>query len=554
MASATLTNTIWPTGTSVGAYLKREQVNGRPIDSAPLGTAAATETVSSTRTLTFTGLSATEQYVASAAINGAWKSVTFWPDEDYQATGNSPEEDETITGNWRFTGITSVTSSFPNSDIASDSQLSTHEADTTAVHGIANTALLAYEGDLVYNVKDSTYGATGDGTTDDRAAIQAAINAAATAGGGIVFLPKGTYRVTLADHSENADYKQGLVVKNAVTLKGAGIGATVIQLAASQTSASGTVAVDVIRNNQITAGGDAGIVIEDLTVDGNAANNASADGQGGINFIRARRVKVQRVHVKNCRGTGSSGFQESFGFEFQLGSDAQFIDCLATRDAGSTASGFSANSAVNVSWTRCLASGMTVAHGFTHNGCRNLVYTSCFSHDNTLYGFNSEVSIDVVYNGCIAGGVAPSAAAVYPFTTSESLGNTGLGFAIAGGTRVSLVGCISRSNGNTGFFFSSSSVDCSIIGGASVGNTNYGVDGSSVTGLQVIGVSFSGNSVGETTGTIDVLIKDPGSRRTYAATNVTTDRAFDANATTTDELADVLGTLLSDLRAYGLVL
>jgi hypothetical protein len=31
------------------------------------------------------------------------------------------------------------------------------------------------------------------------------------------------------------------------------------------------------------------------------------------------------------------------------------------------------------------------------------------------------------------------------------------------------------------------------------------------------------------------------------------DRAYDANATTTDELADVLGTLLSDLRAMGLI-
>lgn len=32
-----------------------------------------------------------------------------------------------------------------------------------------------------------------------------------------------------------------------------------------------------------------------------------------------------------------------------------------------------------------------------------------------------------------------------------------------------------------------------------------------------------------------------------AQTNVTEDRAFDANATTTAELADVLGTLISDL-------
>ena len=39
----------------------------------------------------------------------------------------------------------------------------------------------------------------------------------------------------------------------------------------------------------------------------------------------------------------------------------------------------------------------------------------------------------------------------------------------------------------------------------------------------------------------------------YTPTNVTTDRSYDANATSTDELADVLGTLIADLQAYGLL-
>jgi len=46
----------------------------------------------------------------------------------------------------------------------------------------------------VYNVK--IYGAVGDGTTDDTDAIQDAINAAGAAGGGVVFLPPGTYLVS----------------------------------------------------------------------------------------------------------------------------------------------------------------------------------------------------------------------------------------------------------------------------------------------------------------------------------------------------------------------
>lgn len=36
-------------------------------------------------------------------------------------------------------------------------------------------------------------------------------------------------------------------------------------------------------------------------------------------------------------------------------------------------------------------------------------------------------------------------------------------------------------------------------------------------------------------------------------TNVTTDRVYDANSTTIDELADVLGTLIAELRTKGIL-
>ncbi len=49
-----------------------------------------------------------------------------------------------------------------------------------------------------FDVTSSDFGATGDGSTDDTTAINLATTAADDAGGGTVYIPKGTYKVTAA--------------------------------------------------------------------------------------------------------------------------------------------------------------------------------------------------------------------------------------------------------------------------------------------------------------------------------------------------------------------
>ena len=74
------------------------------------------------------------------------------------------------------------------------------------------------------------------------------------------------------------------------------------------------------------------------------------------------------------------------------------------------------------------------------------------------------------------------------------------------------------------------------------GNVSIGKTTTPTVALDVVGN-------GIISGTLHV-----GTQQTYNITNVVTDRAYDASATTLDEIANVLGTLIADLRAIGLVL
>lgn len=149
-------------------------------------------------------------------------------------------------------------------------------ADSGATNGIK-----WLEGET-FNVK--FYGATGDGSTDDTTAIQAAIDAANTAGGGTVFFPEGTYISTL------------LTMYSNVHLAGVGPTATTIKLKNSTNTA-------LIQGYDFTAlsagdttGGISDFSIRDMTLDGNKANNGTTGY--GIRVYGYRYV-LRDLHIKD---------------------------------------------------------------------------------------------------------------------------------------------------------------------------------------------------------------------------------------------------------------
>src|SRR5437763_13047820 len=83
--------------------------------------------------------------------------------------------------------------------------LGTTAVAAASTAGIASAGAFSPSGaispDAVFNVKN--IGAKGDGTTNDAAAIQKAVDAANTAGGGTVEFPGGTYKTGHTIHLHN---------------------------------------------------------------------------------------------------------------------------------------------------------------------------------------------------------------------------------------------------------------------------------------------------------------------------------------------------------------
>lgn len=149
------------------------------------------------------------------------------------------------------------------------------------------TAALFDKGGQVYDVK--AYGAKGDGSTDDTAAVAAAISAAAT--GGKVYFPAGTYVTST------------ITLPSGVWLVGAGYEATVVQLKA------GTNGHLVVTTNFASLTGtdtpSAGVPFEfgvmNLTLDGNQAGNPS--GGHGL-AIYGYGYLLQDLIIRNANGWG----------------------------------------------------------------------------------------------------------------------------------------------------------------------------------------------------------------------------------------------------------
>lgn len=127
---------------------------------------------------------------------------------------------------------------------------------------------------VVANVRD--YGARGDGTTDDTAAIQAAINA----GTNVVWLPAGTYLVTGLTAAGGVSGPGG-------TIQGVSLFGSTLKLA------------NGANQDLLTLNGQ-GWRVTNLGIDGNKANNTSGNGI----VVKYPRTIIDHVYMNNVPGHG----------------------------------------------------------------------------------------------------------------------------------------------------------------------------------------------------------------------------------------------------------
>jgi hypothetical protein len=194
-------------------------------------------------------------------------------------------------------------------------------AGSSSVNGFGVGSLSDHEGRITrqeiqttgwVNVK--SYGAKGDGTADDTAAIQAAIDASLASKTRLVFLPAGTYRVTssIRAHSLTGDVLGGYRV--GVMLRGSGRYATTIDVDANAST-------DGIVFAALSAYGFGGGV-DDLTVRAHLQDPTKM--RDGLSFTWWTQPTIQGVDVQYA-GRNGYRFTESMDIKADRFS-TQFAD------------------------------------------------------------------------------------------------------------------------------------------------------------------------------------------------------------------------------------
>lgn len=181
-----------------------------------------------------------------------------------------------------------------------------------------------------------SYGAVGDGSTDDSSAFYQALQAAAVAGG-TVYVPAGTFRVS-----------QQYLTGNGIAVRGAGVGATTVKLK------DGLSADNVFSGTSVSD-----CLVADMTINCNRQNYLGATGAVAVFFTLGSRNTIRNVRVTNAFEQGIA----IAGATYTTITDVVVDNTVATlghKDIWIGKSGSTHSTGTTVDSCRLLSSGVTI--------------------------------------------------------------------------------------------------------------------------------------------------------------------------------------------------
>jgi parallel beta-helix repeat protein len=331
----------------------------------------------------------------------------------------------------------------------------------------------------VYDV--TAYGAVANDGLSDTAAVQAALSAAASAGGGTVFLPAGTYEV---DH---------LNIGSNTEMAGDRAGATVLK------REPGT------GQPLLIAGAVSNITVRAIAFNANKPQTSGTPQC--LQFIDTEDFLVvdcvlydSTGHTLYCSGT-TNGTIRNCEFYDGTAASVYMIDCDDILVAGC----FSRTSGEHgYQFENCRTVRFSAAHATENNGsgfymdsCDSVVLEGCLAQSNTNSGFRiystALLNQNITFNGCIA-----------------RLNDTG--FAITDARYFDLAGCMANENG-TGVALVDNLQTCSdfsLTGCHMVGNRKEGITLQGATDGKIEGCLIINNSQSQTNAYDGIYMADGG--------------------------------------------
>lgn len=230
----------------------------------------------------------------------------------------------------------------------------------------------------------TAYGAVGDGTNDDTAAIQRALNAASAGGGGLVYLPGGKYKLTdTVDIPGGVELRGTFEMRHGVQPSGAstGVPGSVLQPYGGEGTTNGPVAIALEAN--------AGLVGVTISYEDQSTNfvlfPATIQGRGRNIYAIGVQCPIAYTFVDLDTYASTNhffymvdGWALLNGWNIGGGSQGSVVDCQG--DPGYWPNNAGSKNKLDV------VNALPVARGFTAQNLRWDIFGDC--HELYYNGFN----------------------------------------------------------------------------------------------------------------------------------------------------------------------